>query len=275
MSDTTPDPMPFEATDAGSVAPDDQRCSDAIDDAGLDQALAAGPPEGVDSDRYAAMIAAASAIGSTPVLDDVTRARLVRGALAALDVGAQAMNDDAVPARSHVRTSRTQRWMVPIGAVAAAAALVIGVASLAGNSGDDPDAPFAGSASVEVDDGGFAPDRLLPDLGDVTDPGVLRDLVLVDTKSDVTALGAESAEGPLETPVSGGRESAPPLALPSSECLASLDPEAEPVVIATATFNGAPAVVATSASATSMLVFVLGGECTILSSLQIANDTPP
>jgi hypothetical protein len=258
MNETTPDPSAFEASEAGSVAPLDQTSSDAIDVAG-------DAPSTVDAQRHAAMTAAAAAIGSVPPLDEVTRSRLVRAALAAL-VAVEPEVDQWVPTRAR----RSTRWLVPVGSVAAAGALVVGVVAMAGNS-NDPAVPAARSSDqpVAVAESDGAP--MSVDLGEVSDPAVLRRLV-ADDASDATALSGESfTKGPIEVPTGGSREAAD-VSIPSDDCLRSIDPDLALVLLGTATYAGEPAVVATGRTPSATTVYVIGAECTILSSLQVAAD---
>lgn len=257
MNEITPDPSASEASEAGLVAPADQVSSDAID-------AGAAAPATVEPQRHAAMVAAANAIGSVPALDEVTRSRLVRSALSALDSAGPEL-DQLVAARAR---RRSPRWLVPVGSVAATAALVVGVVSLAGNS-NDPLAPVAESSDPQIAAAETDVALRLTDLGEVSDPAMLRALVLGDAP-EPTTMSAESFEDPQVEGQPGGPEESVEAPIPSGECLESIDPDLELALLGSATFDGEPAVVASGASATATVVYVIGADCTILSSLQVA-----
>ncbi len=257
MNETTPDPSASEASEAALVAPADQVSSDAIDAGTV-------TPATVEPQRHAAMVAAANAIGSVPALDEVTRSRLVRGALSALD-SAEPEFDQIVAVRAR---RRSPRWLVPVGSVAATAALVVGVVSLAGNSNDPPSSVAKSSdAQIEAAESDVA--LRLTDLGEVSDPAMLRALVLGEA-TDVTTMSVESfGDPPVQGPSGGSGESGPP-PIPTDECLRSIDPDLALAPLGSATYRGEPAVVASGATATATTVYVIGADCTILSSLQVA-----
>jgi hypothetical protein len=190
---------------------------------------------------------------AVPPLDDLSRRRLVRGAL-----------DDA--GASAPRRTRPARWL----AAAAAVVIVAGVAWLAlrGGSDDHPSAAGspaptsstpgttgpgtpsgAGSDAAQPNEAfaGNSPTSAadLGDLGEVADPGTLRTRV-----ADATAL----------------RKSASPAAGPCAAALASDHAGLGPVVATgRATFHGRPAsvFVTTSRAGERVAVVVLDAGCTV------------
>jgi hypothetical protein len=256
MTDFTPHPSASGASEANLVAPADQVSSDAIDDGAV--APATGDPQ-----RHAAMVAAAQAIGTVQALDELTRSRLVRGALSALD-SAQPTSDRPVTAQAR----RSPRWLVPAGSVAAAAALLVGVVSLAGNS-NDPAVPAAESFDAQVAVSESDGPVELTDLGEVSDPARLRGLVTGD-EIDGTGLSAEEFGSESGRAPSGGPSAAGAAPIPTDDCLRSIDSDLDLALLGRATYQSEAAVVATAATPTATVVYVIGANCTILSSLQVA-----
>jgi hypothetical protein len=244
--------------------------------------------------RRTLLAEAAGRIGSVPPLDQLSRARLVGAALAALDdtpfavpappesvdpLAAEAA--DLVPLHRSVRN--VPRWLVPVGSAAAAIALVAGVAVSIG-TGDRGGDNTVDSAAAELAEGTGADLEAdagqLPDYGDLSDPSTLRGIL--GPSSEAGIAGVETA--PLgDPPNTVGKATAstvaplPDLATDTSQaeaCLADLNPGGVvPTLVGTGTFEDRFVAVALAVEADATLVFVFPpADCTIVDFQLLAND---
>lgn len=240
------------------------------------EALDAAP----GADRAGALAAAAARLRDVEPLDQLTRARLVHAALAA--DAPQGDTADLTPIKTTWRRGR----LAPFGAVAAAVALVAGVAFAIGgpldasndNLAESSDAPGA-SAATDL--------GALIDLGSIDDPAQLRDLLSAEPMTDSARpeLGVDGAPAVSTTAASTRSAEESTAALDDAAqyadntvtdatsaagsdptvCLAGLNPGGPPpVLIGTAVFQGTPAFVATLDGETRTQAWVFGADCTLL-----------
>ncbi len=204
------------------------------------------------AERRDALAGARDALAGSaaPELGELTRRRLV----------SRAVRD----ARPRPRRSRllTRRILAP--AVAAAVLVVLAVAAViatAERTGDDAAdlAPAAGELDDGAGAGAEAADAPPLDLGEVSDPLFLRDALAawIDLPEGETAFQADSEAATVEAPraadeeaagdrgVAAAQEPATPedAARCADQLAESLGAVAPPLLVATATFEGAPAVV--------------------------------
>jgi hypothetical protein len=177
------------------------------------------------------------ALRAVPELDELTRRRLVRDGL----------DESVLPAPRHAPPRRP--WAIA-GAVAAAAALVVGI-GVAVRSGD------TGSGGGDVagraaESGALAPPRGdLGFVGDVTDPARLRDLLDEPTAAETGGRSSDAAATPSPTldPTPGSEEVA--------ACARELAGTRPIAFTATGTFRGAPAVLVGVRRDARTIVFVV------------------
>jgi hypothetical protein len=242
------------------------------------------------------MRAAAAAIAAAPPLDELTRHRLVAGALDALDSSthgrpdAPSASSDLVPNGSGRAAGRARaRWYGVAGAAAAAIVLVSGVGLALRNDSGADDGVAGGAERTSVDAGS---DLGIPpvDLGDVSAPDRLRGILggdgeLSSSGYDSTAK-TQSAEVGSPTDDRVATESfdstdrpevAPDVASGAAstvdpECLAGLNPGHEtPAVVGVATYEGRSAFVATVTESDRVLGWVVSlDDCTVLLAQQVA-----
>jgi hypothetical protein len=273
------DPIDTAGLDATPPREADQWCSDALDGQTVGDA-----PSDATAERQRAFAHAKSLLADVAPLDEVTRARLVRAALDSVASNAEVQNVD-----DHLapRRSRSARWLAPVGAVAAAAAAVVGVfvfqdSGPSSDVADDRVASEAATADVAVQL------EELPYLGDVSDPAVVRDLVGGDSAAELGSNAeydvASSTLPPADdgtsdvdrtsfsedSPVESATGSITPSALPDN-CLTALNPGGvRPALIGTGDFRGESVVVAIAEEPGRTIVFVVGNGCSTLHVQQIA-----
>ncbi len=274
-------------------------CADALDGVALDAA-----PDGA-GEQLDAMRAVVAGIGSVPALDEVTRARLVRQALAATSERATG-TEAAPPGVDHPLgdliarrdRSRLQRWIAPVGAAAASIAIVAGL--LAANNGDpvrptaNPKDAMIESADLDASTTEGAPANIA-DFGEIADPAELRRQLSAFTAASNDAGTTPQESGDPETGATGRNDANPPGssrvssvepdttpgggvvlsggALLPDPCLASLNPGGvTPVMVAIATYEAETVAVAIANEPNRALVFVVSSDCRIVANQQLATD---
>jgi hypothetical protein len=253
-----------------------------FDDVALDATNASNDPR--YSERRDAMAEAARHIGTVVPLDEVTRTRLVRAALGA------AAPSELVPRRRSTR--RVPNWVVPAGSVAAAVALVAGIAVSINNGGLGGD--DAKDAAVTTEEQSLAPTAAagpgeLVDYGDVSDPARLRAFVgraddaavgsmesaASDTsseQSDAQYNDPDTVDAAASTTGAPNRSSADGFAR-ATECLATLNPGGvEPTLTGTGRFDDRAVFIATAIEPDATLIFVfIADPCRIVDSQWLAH----
>jgi hypothetical protein len=298
----TEQPQPPEAVEPPSpdeAAPDEFARRDELLSAALDGALveAVGELGATAAEiavleaapalaRQADLRAAARALAAVPALDEITRARLVRGAIDSVSAGAAAPDDaghrtaDLTP--GHVMRSRTlhrtrsRRWLVPAASVAAAAALAGGI----GVALNDEDRQVADPGNVAQQEAAPGVEPATIDYGEI-DGAALRLLV---AQADGGNSGRSSAElntgdfGP-DTIASPESSQVEPLGTvtydtaAAAECLGNLNPGgALAQVIGVATVAGQVGLVATADEPGARLGWVVSTDtpCAVLLSTMMA-----
>jgi len=239
-----------------AVDPLDERLSAALD--------GESPPEPGDTDaddtadRLRALAEARDLLAiPPPPLDDITRRRLLRAAVADAPRG----------------KARDLRRLNQLGAAAAVLAVVVagGLAIKAlGSSSENGSKASSGkaagdSATAATTTPGSGSQAVLLDLHDVSNPAVLKERV-------AAALGKTAQSGTTgdsQTPTSTAQRTAKP---PESDAVARCLPTitvakgADPArVLADATYNGTPAVVATASGTSGTAVYVVArSDCRLL-----------
>jgi hypothetical protein len=224
--------------------------------------------EGRAEARRGALAGAAVRYGELEPLDDVARARMVRGALGHLAQGIPA-TDELTP-----RRARRARWLAPSAAAAAALALVVGI-GVALQDGDDarPAAVPTGDAQTEG-----AGAETLADLGDLTDAGRLRGLLgeggdgFAAPNQESGGAGAEDSTPDLDAADAGATTTGAARATPE-DCLPGLRPDGPvPMLVGTATYEGAPAFVAVLELPDRILAWVFAPDCRFLNAQSLARS---
>ncbi|MGQ0802993.1 MAG: hypothetical protein ACT4PI_03910 [Actinomycetota bacterium] len=212
------------------------------------------PPNDSDSrdERLAALL-------EVPPLDDVTRRRLVRRAL---DEPRAVLGEDAERRRRTVRV---------VGAAAAALVVVAGatVVLRAGDDGGDTTAarPEGEEPTEDVGKGGTdeaaAPPSAFTDLGEVSDPSVLRERLGVLAAAPEPS--AESEGDDTEERATGGAAVPPACLTPLEQAGAG-----SPTLAAGGTYQGTPALVLVAPKAGVATAFVLdAATCVLLSEVPV------
>ena len=244
-------------------------------------------------DRTEALARAARAIGQIERLDELTRARLVRSALATEHAAPAAVHPSMPPQTSPrmptappdeltPRRARKKGWAASVGAAAAAIALLAGIGVALQNGGDGRNDDRA--ALAEPGDESSSAPGALDDYGELSDPARLRELLEGSASALDSAGGAESdsdgkasyddtsAAAPsadaASTTVETGRDADP------AACLAPLNPGGPvPALVGSATFEGAPALVAVLELSDRTLAWVLAADdCRILAAQSLAKS---
>lgn len=253
-----PTPLTPETVDALLSAELDGDFEAAARDLGLDAPAARGQLDatpGVD-DRRAALARARDLIASRPRVETSVADRQVTTALAA---------DDLTAGRDR-RRHRERQWriLVATGSVAAAIAVIVGIASMSTTSSSNPKASSAattaGQKSADAEIGGVrtnSPTSSTVAFGDISDASSLRIqakqvLKAAATNQDTTksVVPAQTAAGP-EVPAASGAvsygadalaaQSGSPACTPAR--LRSYNLPAQPALIASGTVNGARVVI--------------------------------
>jgi hypothetical protein len=230
-----------------AVDPLDERLSAALDGASDPDSEPSEVAEPSDDEHASARSRALEAARDLlaippPPLDDLTRRRLVRTAVA----------ERQAPKR------RSGQWLARVSGSAALVALVVlagwALVGLAHNSGTSSGGSKAASRATN------APVAAPLDLHEVSDPAVLRQRV----EAVLRGVSPKTALPQLEpTPSTGAGESTR-----AARCLSAVrvPAGATPGVLATATFHGTPALVVVAHDGSGTLIFVLAStDCRPLS----------
>ncbi len=292
MTDTS-DTFPADRTDELLSARLDGELDDAIAELAPTEAELDALDGVASTARARSLAAAGAALAPVGPLDDLTRARLVRAAVAAATT--PAVDADLTPTGV---ARRRDRRVVTFGAVAASIALVAGVAFALGGPLDDG-ADDVAESNTGANESAATDLGALLDLGTVDDPAQLRDRLVdrlggdsatlpgdaaqperyddsapaVSSTLAASSVSADDGAAAAERADADSLTGAASISDPAS-CLAHLNPGGPaPTLIGTATFQGIPAFVATIEGATRTQAWVFAGDCTLLNFQSLEQES--